>query len=41
MTNGKLSQLFIYLGTPEFIKINGGQLYFTIYEDMKIQEDKK
>jgi hypothetical protein len=43
MTNGKCSQLFIYLGSENFISINSSQFYNILYRDLEKEHkvDKK
>lgn len=43
LTNGKCSQLFIYLGSENFTAINAPQLYNRIYRDLSAtaKHDKK
>jgi hypothetical protein len=39
LTNGKCSQLFIYLGSEEFIGLNSSQFYNILYRDLS--QDRK
>lgn len=41
MTNGKLSQLFIYLGSEAFTGINSSQLYNQLYRDLEKDKELK
>jgi hypothetical protein len=41
MTNNKLSQLFIYLGSESFTLISSSSLYNQLYRDLEKEKDNK